>query len=105
MDYRLLFTQRALVDFAEIIGHIAEDDGEAASRFGNTLLDHIELLIRFPRMGSRVRTRSRVRKLSHSPILVYYQIREDKHLVEILHLRHASRKAPKSELAEEPFQG
>lgn len=95
MDYRLLFTQRSLKDLAEIIGHIAEDDAEAASRFGNSLLDHIELLTRFPRMGSTTRRRSRVRKLSHSPILVYYQLREDRRLVEILHLRHASRKSPK----------
>lgn len=95
MDYRLLITQRALNDLAEIIGHIAEDDAEAASRFGNSLLDHIELLTRFPRMGSTIRKRSRVRKLSHSPILVYYQLREDRRLVEILHLRHASRKSPK----------
>lgn len=73
MDYRLLITQRALNDLAEIIGHIAEDDAEAASRFGNSLLDHIELLTRFPRMGGIIRKRSRVRKLSHSPILVYYQ--------------------------------
>ncbi len=35
MDYRLLFTQRALNDLAEIIGHIAEEDDDAASRFGN----------------------------------------------------------------------
>jgi plasmid stabilization system protein ParE len=93
VDYRLLFTQRALDDLAEIIGRIAEDDGEAASRFGNTLLDHIELLIRFPHMGGTIRARSRVRKLSHSPILVYYQILEGRHAVEILHLRHASREA------------
>lgn len=95
MDYRLHFTQRALNDLAEIIGHIAEDDAEAASRFGNSLLDHIELLTRFPRMGSMIRKRSRVRKLSHSPILVYYKLREDRRLVEILHVRHASRKSPK----------
>jgi plasmid stabilization system protein ParE len=37
VDYRLLFTQRSLKDLAEIIGHIAEDDAEAASRFGNSL--------------------------------------------------------------------
>lgn len=94
MDFRLLFTQRALSDLADIIGHIAEDDPEAAERFGNSLLDHVELLTRFPRMGSAIRKRARVRKLSHSPILVYYQLREDKHFVEILHLRHASRKSP-----------
>ena len=95
MDYRLLFTQRALNDLAEIIGHIAEEDDDAASRFGNALLDHVDLLTRFPRMGSTVRKRSRVRKLLHSPILVYYQIREDKRLVEVLHVRHGSRKSPR----------
>jgi toxin ParE1/3/4 len=95
VDFRLLFAQRALNDLADIIGHIAEDDPEAAERFGNSLLDHVELLTRFPRMGSTIRKRARVRKLSHSPILVYYQLREDKHLVEILHLRHASRKSPR----------
>jgi plasmid stabilization system protein ParE len=50
-------------DFAEIIGHIAEDDAEAASRFGSSLLDHIDLLTRFPRMGGTVPKRRRVRKL------------------------------------------
>jgi plasmid stabilization system protein ParE len=95
VDYRLLFSQRALDDLAEIIGHIAEDDPEAASRFGNTLLDHVDLLSRFPRMGDAIRKRSRVRKLLHSPILVYYIVREDKRTVEVLHLRHGSRKSPK----------
>ncbi|HEY6764424.1 MAG TPA: type II toxin-antitoxin system RelE/ParE family toxin [Candidatus Sulfotelmatobacter sp.] len=47
MDYRLLYTQMALNDLAEIIGHIAEDDADAASRFGSSLLDHVDLLVRF----------------------------------------------------------
>jgi plasmid stabilization system protein ParE len=93
VDYSLLFTQRALSDLADIVEHIAEDDAEAAALFGNALLDHVELLTRFPRMGSTIRKRSRVRKLLHSPILVYYQIRADKRLVEVLHFRHGSRKA------------
>jgi plasmid stabilization system protein ParE len=42
VDYRLFYTQSALNDLAEIIGGIAEDDAEAASRFGSSLLDHIE---------------------------------------------------------------
>ena len=95
MDYRLLFSQRALSDLSEIVGHIAQDDDEAASRFGKALLDHVDLLGRFPRMGNTTRKKSRVRKLAHSPILVYYQVREDKRLVEILHFRHGSRKPPK----------
>jgi plasmid stabilization system protein ParE len=95
VDYRLLFTQRALSDLSEIVAHIAEDDEEVASRFGEALLDHVDLLGRFPRMGNTTRKRSRVRKLVHSPILVYYRIHEDTSLVEILHFRHGSRKPAK----------
>jgi plasmid stabilization system protein ParE len=95
VDYSLFYTQRSLDDLAEILGHIAEDDCEAASRFGNSLLDHVELLTRFPRMGAIIRKRSRVRKLLHSPVLVYYEMREDKRIIEVLHFRHASRKSPK----------
>jgi plasmid stabilization system protein ParE len=95
VDYRLLYTQKALNDLAEIVGHIADDDAEASYRFANSLLDHLDLLTRFPRMGSSIRKRARVRKLVHSPILVYYQVREDQGLIEILHLRHGSRKPPR----------
>ena len=95
MDYRLLYTQRALNDLAEIIGHIADDDAEAASRFAKSLLDHLDLLTRFPRMGNTIRKRLRVRKLFHSPILVYYEVHEAAGQIEILHCRHASRKPPK----------
>lgn len=98
MDYSLLYTQRALNDLGEIIGHIAEDDAVAASRFGSSLLDHIELLARFPRIDSSIRKRTRVRKLVHSPIVVYYQIDEGQRVIEVLHLRHATRKPPKSEV-------
>jgi len=98
VDYRLLYTQRALNDLAEIIGHIAEDDVDAASRFGSSLLDHVELLARFPRMGSIIRKRPLVRKLLHSPFLIYYRVDEDKHLIEVLHFRHGIRKPPGSEL-------
>lgn len=95
MDYQVLFTQRALRDLAGLIGYIAEDDAESASRFGNTLLDHVDLLGRFPRMGGMIGKRSRVRKLVHSPVLVYYRADEDKRIVEVLHFRHGSRKPPK----------
>lgn len=74
MDYGLFFTQRALDDFAEIIRTIAEDDSEAAFRFGNSILDHVDLLRRFPRMAGTIRKRSHVRKLVHSPVVVYYQL-------------------------------
>ena len=98
MDYRLVYTQKALNDLAEIVGHIAEDDAQAASRFGSSLVAHVELLARFPRMGGLIRKRPRVRKLLHSPFLVYYHVREAKREIEVLHIRHGARKPPKSEL-------
>jgi plasmid stabilization system protein ParE len=64
--YRLFFTQRALNDLANIVGYIAEDDDEAASRFGAALLDHVDLL-RFPRMGTVTRKRSPMRGNSALP--------------------------------------
>jgi plasmid stabilization system protein ParE len=98
VDYRLLYTQKALNDLAEILGRIAEDDAKAASRFGSSLLDHIDLLTRFPRMGGVIRKRPQVRKLLHSPILVYYRVHDDTQVVEVVHLRHGARKPPESEL-------
>jgi len=77
------------------VGRIAQDDGEAASRLGEALLDHVDMLGRFPRMGNTIRKRPRVRKLVHSPILVYYQVHEKKRVVEVLHFRRGSRKPPK----------
>jgi plasmid stabilization system protein ParE len=92
VDYKLFYTQKALNDLAAIIGHVADDDAEAASRFGRSLLDHVELLARFPRMGGVIPKRPGVRKLVHSPLLVYYQVHEDKRLIEVLHFRHGARK-------------
>lgn len=97
MDYRLIYSQRSLADLEALIGHIAVDDAAAASRFGSSLLDHIELLTRFPRIGGVTRKRAHIRKLLHSPILVYYEIDESKREVEIVHLRHGARRPPKSE--------
>jgi toxin ParE1/3/4 len=95
VDFRLLYSQRALSDLEEIVGYIAEDDSDSAVRFGDSLLDHLELFEKFPRIGTPIRKKTEVRKLMHSPIVVYYQIHEARGLVEILHLRHGARKPPK----------
>ena len=94
MDYRIVYTQKALADLAGLISHIAEDPPDAAARFGGVLLDHVDLLSRFPRMGRLVRQRSQVRKLVHSPVVVYYRVQQGQRLIEILQFRHGSRKTP-----------
>jgi plasmid stabilization system protein ParE len=94
LDYRRVFTKKALNDFAAVIGYIAEDDPSAASRFGAALLDHVELLERFPRIGALVAGRPGVRKLVHSPILVYYRVHEKRRVIEVLRILHGARKPP-----------
>lgn len=88
MDYHLVYTQRSLNDLAEIVGYIARDDPEAA------LLDYLDLLGRYPRIGRTIRERSHVRKLVHSPIVIYYRVVAERRTVELLHLRHGSRADP-----------
>ena len=97
MDYCLLYTQKALNDLAEIVRYIAEDDAEAAERFGDSLIEHVELLARFPKMGGLIRKRAQVRRIVHSPFLIYYRVSDARHKIEILHIRHGARKPPRSE--------
>ena len=85
-------------DLAGIVGHIAENDPETAAIFGDSLLDHVELVCRFLRMGAAIKRRSRVRKLVHTPIIAYYKVDEKKEIIEVLHLRHVARKPPRREL-------
>lgn len=95
MDYRLLYSETALAELSEILGYIAEDDGEAAENFGNSLIDHIELLKQFPRLGPIVKKRSPVRKLTHSPVCIYYVVSDFDRQVDVLRIRHGSRKSPR----------
>ena len=92
MVYRVVYTKRALNDLAEIVGYIAEDSADASSSFGEALIDHIDLLAQFPQMGDLIGQRSRVRRLLHSPVIVYYRADVRGHKVEMLHIRHASRR-------------
>jgi plasmid stabilization system protein ParE len=79
---------------AEIVGYIADDNPEAAWHFGRSLLDHVEILQRYPNLGAVIRRRTDVRRLVHSPIVIYYQVHEKERLVHILHLRHGARESP-----------
>ena len=96
MDFRLVFTDKALTEIEGIISHIAIDDADAAIRFGSAILDHMDLLKRFPQIGASIKKRAAVRMMIHSPILVYYRVHEKQQIIEILHFRHGARKPPKS---------
>jgi len=93
--YKILYNEDALADLEAILDYIRADNPTAAERFGTALLDHVEYLQLFPRLGSTVSRLSKVRKFLHSPVRVYYRIHEDKQVIEILHFWHGSRSDPK----------
>ena len=94
MAHKLLFTEDALADLEIILDYIRADNPSAAKRFGTSLLNHVEILRTFPRIGVPVPKRLGVRKILHSPIRIYYRFHEDTGLIEILHFWHASRRPP-----------
>ena len=94
MAYKILFTEDSLRDLESILNSIRADKPEAAERFGIALLNHVDLLENFPRLGGPIKKRPGVRKMLHSPIRVYYRLHEKRKLIEILHLWHAARKNP-----------
>ena len=63
MAYKILFTEDALVDLEIILDYIRVDNPSAAERFGTALLNHVELLQIFPRIGVPVPRRRGVRKI------------------------------------------
>ena len=95
MEYKVYFSDDSLRDFDETLEFIRQDKSAAAERFGNTLLNHVDLLASFPHIGAPVSGRPGLRNLLHTPIRIYYRIHEDKKLVGIIHLWHGSRRPPR----------
>jgi plasmid stabilization system protein ParE len=96
MAYKVLYSEDALDDLEAILDYIRADNPKAAERFGTALLNHIDLLQRFPYIGSPVVGREGVRQMINTPILIYYHVQENPKVVEILHFWHGSRYRPQS---------
>jgi len=92
VDFKVRISDAALTDFEEILAYSWANFPETAERFGNALLNHTELLAKFPMIGAPVEGRPGIRQLVHTPILIYYRVDEVRGLVEILHFWHGSRR-------------
>ena len=95
MDFQIRITAAALADFEDILAYSwANFPAAKAEHFGNSILDHADLLKNFPYIGSPVVSRPGVRQIVHTPILIYYRVNESPNFVEILHFWHSSRGDP-----------
>jgi plasmid stabilization system protein ParE len=97
VDFQIRITKAALADLEGILAYSWANFPATAERFGNAILNHLDLLRSFPYIGSPVAGRPGVRQLAHTPILIYYRVNEAPNFVEILHFWHSSRQAPTSD--------
>lgn len=54
MAFKLLHTEDALKDLEIVLDYVPGENPEAAARFGNALLNHVDLLGSFPHAGTPV---------------------------------------------------
>lgn len=94
MDFQIRIAEAALADFEEILAYSWANFPTTAERFGNAILNHVDLLKTYPYIGSPVAGRPSVRQLVHTPILIYYRVHEAPNFIEILHFWHSARKPP-----------
>src|SRR5512133_1057765 len=86
MDYQVGLTEEAQTDLGRVVRFLAENSPEAAARIGHELLDAALTLTVFPRRGSPVRRRPGLRKLTHRHYLIFYQVNDATHWVEVVRI-------------------
>jgi plasmid stabilization system protein ParE len=88
---KVRYTPRAFADREQILDWLQERSPTGARNVANSLLDAIAQLGEYPASGYRTSDpRIRVAFVGRYPYKIFYRVRED--AVEILHIRHASRR-------------
>lgn len=94
MAFKIIFSVRSVEDLEGIANHIAQDNEEAARRLISSLLEHVRLLADFPFIGSPFEGRQGIRKLIHTPYLIFHRVLSSRDAVEIVCFWHAARGEP-----------
>jgi plasmid stabilization system protein ParE len=69
MGCKIIFAPQAVADLEAAVRFIAEENPDAAVRFGNALIDRVAILENFPLLGPPYSKRAGVRKLVARPTL------------------------------------
>jgi plasmid stabilization system protein ParE len=93
-EFVLRITSRAQRDLREIVEYIARDNPGAAERVGLRLIEQVELLTKFPKLGREVRQRRGNRVLPERNILIFYHLHPNARIVEIKRFWHSARGIP-----------
>jgi toxin ParE1/3/4 len=91
MGWKIIFTPQAR---EQIVRFIAQDDPQAAIRFGDYLVDRAESLANFPELGTPYRKRANVRRLLCKSYYIY-RVDRTEQTIEIMDYWHSARREPK----------
>jgi plasmid stabilization system protein ParE len=87
---RVVILDAAHEDLRNIVAYISNENPNAAETLGRELLDEAMSLESLPLRGSRVKRRRGLLKLIHGSYLIYYRIKEQKQVVEIVAFKHGA---------------
>jgi toxin ParE1/3/4 len=88
--YVVMILEAAHEDLRNIVAYISHENPDAAETLGRELLDQAMSLESLPYRGSRVKKRRGLLKLIHGNYLIYYRIKEQKRVVEIIAFKHGA---------------
>ena len=95
--YRVIWTRLALADLDALTRFIAADNPIAAERIGHGILEHTQLLIRFPFIGPTYPHGSRgpVREIVfRRTYRIFYSVSESTCVASVLRVWHGARGEP-----------
>ena len=87
---RVVILDAAHEDLRNIVAYVSNENPNAAETLGRELLDEAMSLESLPLRGSRVKRRRGLLKLIHGSYLIYYRIKEQKQVVEIVAFKHGA---------------
>jgi plasmid stabilization system protein ParE len=92
LDCKIRYTEDAIADLEEILAYSWAQFPDTTETFFSGLIDAIDRLSRFPKLGLLIEGSPGVRECVHRPIVIQYHLLEGDRVVEILRLMHSSRR-------------
>jgi plasmid stabilization system protein ParE len=96
MDWEVVWTEPAVTDLEEIVRFVGERNASAAESLRVELLNHVEVLGRFPLIGPLYEKDStgRTREIVCRKYRIFYRVVDQARRVEILTVWHSARQEP-----------
>jgi plasmid stabilization system protein ParE len=96
MAFKVVWADVAFANLEAIVSYLSQTSPDTAEKVGTAVLDHIEILKSFPRIGPRYPKdpRGRIREITSGKYRVLYRIDEPRSVVEIVTSWHSSGDEP-----------